>query len=87
MGVVLWYAVWTSLSWEYQFLSRASRKFAATPRRKPFLIAHVLRVHSHSCSMRFLVCVAVELLILGSYVAGLLGSMLGWLDEGTRLRL
>ena len=49
-------------------LSRASRKFAATPRRKPFLIAHVLRVRSHSCSMRFLVCVAVVSLILGSYV-------------------
>jgi len=27
-------------------------------------MAHVLRVHSHSCSIRFLVCVAVVLVII-----------------------
>jgi len=54
------------LSWEYQFLSRDSLKFAVTPRRKPFLMAHVSRVHSHSCSIHFLVCVVVVLVILGS---------------------
>jgi hypothetical protein len=54
------------LSCEYQFSSKASWKLAATLWRKPFLMARVLRVCSHSCSIDFLVCSAVKSLIAGS---------------------